>query len=76
MCLEFNYLVLNSNFDSQTSARSFRSSGDEGTRTPGPCLAKAVLSQLSYIPIKAVSYQSSASSLFTLPLLIELITNC
>ncbi len=25
-------------------------SGDEGTRTPDPCLAKAVLSQLSYIP--------------------------
>ena len=26
-------------------------SGDEGTRTPDPRLAKAVLSQLSYIPI-------------------------
>ncbi len=26
-------------------------SGDEGTRTPGLCLAKAALSQLSYIPI-------------------------
>ena len=25
--------------------------GDEGTRTPGPRLAKAVLSQLSYIPV-------------------------
>ena len=25
-------------------------SGDEGTRTPDPRLAKAVLSQLSYIP--------------------------
>ena len=24
--------------------------GDEGTRTPGPRLAKAMLSQLSYIP--------------------------
>ena len=24
--------------------------GDEGTRTPGLCLAKAPLSQLSYIP--------------------------
>ena len=27
-------------------------SGDEGTRTPDPRLAKAVLSQLSYIPIR------------------------
>ena len=26
-------------------------SGDEGTRTPDPRLAKAVLSQLSYIPV-------------------------
>ena len=26
------------------------SGGDEGTRTPGLCLAKAALSQLSYIP--------------------------
>ena len=26
------------------------SGGDEGTRTPGLCLAKAPLSQLSYIP--------------------------
>lgn len=25
-------------------------SGDEGDRTPNPCLAKAVLSQLSYVP--------------------------
>ena len=39
--------------------RSFHSSfltphfggGDEGTRTPGLCLAKAPLSQLSYIPL-------------------------
>ena len=31
-------------------------SGDEGTRTPNPCLAKAVLSQLSYIP--KASYQA------------------
>ena len=29
----------------------FLSGGDEGTRTPGPRLAKAMLSQLSYIPI-------------------------
>jgi hypothetical protein len=27
-----------------------RSCGDEGTRTPNPCLAKAVLYQLSYAP--------------------------
>ena len=27
-----------------------RGGGDEGTRTPGLCLAKAPLSQLSYIP--------------------------
>jgi hypothetical protein len=26
------------------------SSGDEGNRTPNPCLAKAVLCQLSYVP--------------------------
>jgi hypothetical protein len=26
------------------------SCGDEGTRTPNPCLAKAVLYQLSYAP--------------------------
>jgi hypothetical protein len=25
--------------------------GDEGTRTPNPCLAKAVLCQLSYAPV-------------------------
>jgi hypothetical protein len=30
------------------------SCGDEGTRTPNPCLAKAVLCQLSYAP-EAVS---------------------
>ena len=29
-----------------------RASGDEETRTPDPRLAKAVLSQLSYIPFK------------------------
>ncbi len=29
-------------------------SGDEGTRTPGLCLAKAALSQLSYIPYLGV----------------------
>ena len=28
--------------------------GDEGTRTPNPCLAKAVLCQLSYAPRKPV----------------------
>lgn len=28
--------------------------GDEGTRTPGLCLAKAALSQLSYIPFFGV----------------------
>ena len=28
--------------------------GDEGTRTPGLCLAKAALSQLSYIPFLGV----------------------
>ena len=31
-------------------ASTFTSGGDEGTRTPGPRLAKAMLSQLSYIP--------------------------
>jgi hypothetical protein len=29
--------------------------GDEGTRTPNPCLAKAVLCQLSYAPVGVVS---------------------
>ena len=28
----------------------FKSGGDEGIRTLDPCLAKAVLSQLSHIP--------------------------
>ena len=30
---------------------SGHSGGDEGARTLNPCLAKAVLSQLSYVPI-------------------------
>lgn len=30
--------------------RPFRAGGDEGNRTPNPCLAKAVLCQLSYVP--------------------------
>jgi hypothetical protein len=30
--------------------RLARSGGDEGTRTLNPCLAKAVLCQLSYVP--------------------------
>ena len=30
-----------------------RSGGDEGTRTPDICFAKAALSQLSYIPVLA-----------------------
>lgn len=29
----------------------FSCSGDEGNRTLNPCLAKAVLSQLSYVPV-------------------------
>ena len=33
----------------RTSAREFYG-GDEGIRTPGLCLAKAALSQLSYVP--------------------------
>src|SRR5215210_2510193 len=28
--------------------------GDEGTRTPDPLLAKEVLSQLSYIPVRSI----------------------
>ena len=32
------------------AARGLRPGGDEGARTPDPRLAKAVLSQLSYIP--------------------------
>jgi hypothetical protein len=32
--------------------------GDEGNRTPNPCLAKAVLCQLSYVPVWG-SYFSS-----------------
>jgi hypothetical protein len=32
-----------------------RCGGDEGTRTPNPCLAKAVLCQLSYAPVGVIS---------------------
>ncbi len=35
-----------------------RNGGDEGTRTPGLCLAKAALSQLSYIPNRAPDLKS------------------
>lgn len=37
-------------------------SGDEGTRTPNPCLAKAVLCQLSYAPEMAVNKPSVCRS--------------
>ena len=33
----------------------FEPGGDEGIRTPDPCFAKAVLSQLSYIPFQVQS---------------------
>ena len=36
----------------RTSADTF-ASGDEGNRTPNPRLAKAVLCQLSYVPVCA-----------------------
>ena len=36
--------------------------GDEGIRTPDLCFAKAALSQLSYIPVRVVSCQSSVFS--------------
>jgi hypothetical protein len=32
-----------------------KESGDEGNRTPNPCLAKAVLCQLSYVPASETS---------------------
>ena len=35
----------------QSRRRSSSSGGDEGTRTPDFCFAKAALSQLSYIPV-------------------------
>ena len=34
-------------------------SGDEGARTLNPCLAKAVLSQLSYVPFFQWAVQES-----------------
>jgi hypothetical protein len=46
----------------QTIVSSIRSGGDEGTRTPDIRLAKAALSQLSYIPVLAVSFLLSAIS--------------
>jgi hypothetical protein len=30
---------------------TYHHGGDEGNRTPNPCLAKAVLCQLSYVPV-------------------------
>ena len=36
--------------------------GDEGTRTPDPLLAKEVLSQLSYIPIRTVIVANPTAS--------------
>ena len=37
--------------------------GDEGTRTPDPCDANAVLSQLSYIPTESAKYTDEVSGL-------------
>jgi hypothetical protein len=54
------YSVLSSACVPQTPSFACRSGGDEGTRTPDPCLAKAVLSQLSYIPIKAIGQRALA----------------
>ena len=42
---------MSANLLSFTLLHNHSLSGDEGTRTPDPRLAKAVLSQLSYIPI-------------------------
>jgi hypothetical protein len=47
---------------SQQAVFSPRSGGDEGTRTPDFCLAKAALSQLSYIPILAANGQQLAAT--------------
>ena len=41
----------------------WKSGGDEGTRTPDPCDANAVLSQLSYIPTGAESIVGAACRL-------------
>ena len=51
-CCQFNLQLLRSSFVSNLSIRSTVLSGDEGIRTPGLRLAKAALSQLSYIPRK------------------------
>ena len=42
-----------------TLNRIDRFSGDEGARTPNPRLAKAVLSQLSYVPGRILHFQWS-----------------
>ena len=56
-----------------------RSGGDEGNRTPNPCLAKAVLCQLSYVPLTSgaglrSSYGRLAQSVVAGRLLPEVIT--
>ena len=52
---------------SSVSRLLFRLSGDEGTRTPGICLAKAALSQLSYIPSSLGKWAFQDSNLRPLP---------
>src|SRR5215204_3685054 len=44
-----------------------KSGGDEGTRTPDPCDANAVLSQLSYIPTGSESIEARASKTAVAP---------
>ncbi|CRK60723.1 hypothetical protein [Alloactinosynnema sp. L-07] len=49
--------------------RAPRARGDEGNRTPNPCLAKAVLCQLSYVPDPARCHRAGWSQAFLTPLL-------
>ena len=44
--------------------------GDEGTRTPGLCLAKAPLSQLSYIPSQVQGFRIMDQA-FTIPYILS-----
>ena len=44
----------------EAAGRDSQASGDEGARTLNPCLAKAVLSQLSYVPGSITSLADEA----------------
>ena len=44
----------------------FKIGGDEGIRTLDPCLAKAMLSQLSHIPTKSLNHTTTVCVGFAL----------